>query len=292
MAIYPGTFDPCTFGHLDIIKRARHIFPEVIVAVAHNAGKKPLFSVEERVAMLKKATRGMKGVSVVDFNCLAVDFARSLRVNILIRGVRMLSDYEYEFQMALTNRKLSPDIETIFLMPQETFSYISSKLLKEGAALKADLSAFVPDFIAEALAKKSAMKIYIDQIGPEGLIVHETTDPGKLDLGTEVAEFYSPLTIEARLERVDNVVNVSLIVQGNLTLTCCRCLSEYNVGFYKEFCIDYTLEKGVHTIDLDPEIRDYVMLDYPLKPLCKEDCKGLCPGCGANLNNITKCDCG
>lgn len=153
-AIYPGTFDPCTFGHLDIIKRAREIFPEVVVAVAHNPGKKPLFSVAERVAMLKKATRGMKGVSVSDFNGLVVKFARQHKVNVLIRGVRMLSDYEYEFQMALTNRKLAPDIETIFLMPQETFSYISSKLLKEGAVLGADLSAFVPKFIAQELSKK------------------------------------------------------------------------------------------------------------------------------------------
>jgi pantetheine-phosphate adenylyltransferase len=153
-AIYPGTFDPCTFGHLDIIKRAREIFPKVIVAVAHNPQKKPLFSVEERVAMLKQATQGMDGVSVTDFKGLVVKFAQKKKINVLIRGVRMLSDYEYEFQMALTNRKLAPDVETIFLMPQETFSYISSKLLKEGAVLGADLSAFVPRFIAQALKKK------------------------------------------------------------------------------------------------------------------------------------------
>jgi pantetheine-phosphate adenylyltransferase len=153
-AIYPGTFDPCTFGHIDIIKRASEIFPQVIVAVAHNPQKKPLFSVEERVAMLKKATKGIKGVQVTDFNGLVVKFARQHKVNVLIRGVRMLSDFEYEFQMALTNRKLAPDVETIFLMPQETFSYISSKLLKEGAALGAELSAFVPEFIAKALKKK------------------------------------------------------------------------------------------------------------------------------------------
>jgi pantetheine-phosphate adenylyltransferase len=153
-AIYPGTFDPCTFGHLDIIKRAREIFPQVVVAVAHNPGKKPLFSVAERVEMLKKATKGMSGVTVTDFSGLVVKFAKKNKVNVLIRGVRMLSDFEYEFQMALTNRKLASDVETIFLMPQETFSYISSKFLKEGAALGADLSAFVPGFIAKALKKK------------------------------------------------------------------------------------------------------------------------------------------
>ncbi len=153
-AIYPGTFDPCTFGHLDIIKRARAVFSEVIVAVAHNPQKKPLFSVDERVSMLKTATKDMDGVTVTDFGGLVVDLAREKGSNVLIRGVRMLSDFEYEFQMALTNRKLAPDVETIFLMPQETFSYISSKLLKEGAVLGADLSAFVPDFIGDQLKKK------------------------------------------------------------------------------------------------------------------------------------------
>lgn len=153
-ALYPGTFDPCTYGHLDIIKRAREVFSTVIVAVAHNPQKKPLFSVEERVALLKRATKGMAGVYVTDFDGLVVKFARKQKTNVIVRGVRMLSDYEYEFQMALTNRKLAPDIETIFFMPQETFSYISSKLLKEGAGLGAELSAFVPDFIGKALKKK------------------------------------------------------------------------------------------------------------------------------------------
>jgi len=154
IAIYPGTFDPCTYGHLDIIKRARAIFPEVIVAVAHNPQKKPLFSVAERVAMLKTATKCMDGVSVTDFGGLVVKLAQEKKSNVLVRGVRMLSDFEYEFTAALTNRKLAPDVETIFLMPQETFSYISSKLLKEGAHLGADLSAFVPDFIGAKLKKK------------------------------------------------------------------------------------------------------------------------------------------
>lgn len=153
-AIYPGTFDPVTFGHLDIIKRALEIFPSLIVAVAANPQKSPLFSLQERVAMLARATAGMKGVTVRGFDGLVVDFARQRKVHVLVRGVRMLSDFEYEFQMALTNRKMAPDIETIFLMPQETFSYISSKLLKEGAALKADLKAFVPAFVDRALKGK------------------------------------------------------------------------------------------------------------------------------------------
>jgi pantetheine-phosphate adenylyltransferase len=154
VAIYPGSFDPVTYGHIDLIRRAQEIFSEVVVAVAHNYHKRPLFSVKERVAMLKKATGGMNGVRVDDFKGLVVDYARRKKAKVLIRGLRMLSDFEYEFQMALTNRRLSPDIETIFLMPQESYSYLSSKLLKEAASLGADLSSFVPDFVEEALKKK------------------------------------------------------------------------------------------------------------------------------------------
>ena len=153
-AIYPGSFDPVTYGHIDLIKRAQEIFSEVIVAVAHNPHKQPLFSVKERVRMLKVATSGMKGVEVSDFNGLVVDYARKQKIKVLIRGVRMISDFEYEFQMALTNRKIAPDIETIFLMPHESYSYLSSRLLKEAASLGADLSSFVPDFIGKALKKK------------------------------------------------------------------------------------------------------------------------------------------
>lgn len=153
-AIYPGTFDPVTFGHIDLIKRASSIFQEVIVAVAHNPQKKPLFSAQERVGMLKKAVADIENVVIDDFNSLVVDYARKKKINVLIRGVRMISDFEYEFQMALTNRKLADEVETIFLMPQEAYSYLSSKLLKEAAFLNADLSSFVPDFVEKALKKK------------------------------------------------------------------------------------------------------------------------------------------
>jgi len=153
-AIYAGTFDPVTYGHIDLIKRAREIFLEVIIAVAHNPHKKPLFSVKERIGMLKKAVSGLEGVSVDDFDGLVVEYVRKKKTKVLIRGLRMISDFEYEFQMALTNRKLSPDIETIFLMPQESYCYLSSKLLKEAASLGADLSCFVPDFVEKALKKK------------------------------------------------------------------------------------------------------------------------------------------
>jgi pantetheine-phosphate adenylyltransferase len=158
IALYPGTFDPVTNGHIDLINRAHEIFSEVIVAVAHNPHKKPVFSVNERMSMLKQAVAGMDGVTVTHFDGLVVDFAHKLKAKVLIRGLRMLSDFEYEFQMALTNRKLSSDIETIFLMPHESYSYLSAKLIKEAAALGADLSSFVPDFVGQALQKKLRRK--------------------------------------------------------------------------------------------------------------------------------------
>ena len=153
-AIYPGTFDPVTYGHIDLIKRATNIFEEVVVAVGENKSKKPLFSSEERLAMLKKATKGISGITIEYFDELMVSYARRKKISVIIRGLRMISDFEYEFQMALTNRKLAPDVETMFLMPSESFSYVSSKLLKEAAELGADLKEFVPDFVEKALKEK------------------------------------------------------------------------------------------------------------------------------------------
>jgi pantetheine-phosphate adenylyltransferase len=154
LAVYPGTFDPVTYGHIDLIKRAQEVFGDVIVAVGRNSHKQPLFNIQERIAMLKEAVRDKDGIIVEEFDGLVVDFARKKKARVLVRGLRMLSDFEYEFQMALTNRKLAGEIETIFLMPQESFSYLSSKLLKEAASLGADLSSFVPNFVEVALKKK------------------------------------------------------------------------------------------------------------------------------------------
>ena len=157
-AVYPGSFDPITYGHLDIIKRAKEIFPELIIAIAHNPTKKPLFSVRERLDMLKQTTKGMRGIIIEDFDGLVVDYCRQKKAKTILRGLRMISDFEYEFQMALINRKLSPRIETIFLMPHESFSYLSSKLLKEAASLGADLSCFVPKCVEKALKNKLRTK--------------------------------------------------------------------------------------------------------------------------------------
>lgn len=155
--IYPGSFDPITYGHLDVIKRALKFTRHLVVAVAYNLEKNPMFSVEERVAMLKKATANLKGVTVESFKGLAVDYVKSKGAKAMIRGLRMISDFEYEFQMALTNRRLAPSVETIFMMPNEEHSYISSKLIKEAASLGADIKSFVPDFVQKAIKAKLSL---------------------------------------------------------------------------------------------------------------------------------------
>lgn len=154
-AVYPGSFDPLTYGHLDIIKRAKKIFPELVVAVAQNPIKPTLFSLKERIEMLKKATRNMEGITIESFKGLIVDYCKEKNIKVIIRGLRMISDFEYEFQMALTNRKLSKEgIETVFLMTHESYSYISSKLIKEIASLGGSLSEFVPPFVEKKLKEK------------------------------------------------------------------------------------------------------------------------------------------
>jgi len=155
-AVYPGTFDPVTFGHIDVIRRVASIYDKVLVAVAKSEEKLPLFSVEDRVGMLKEAVSDLGNVQVEGFEGLAVAYARSKSSRVVVRGLRMISDFEYEFQMALTNRKLDPEIETVFMMPNEDFSYLTSRLIKEVACLGADVSAFVPRNVVTKL--KEAMK--------------------------------------------------------------------------------------------------------------------------------------
>ena len=154
VAIYPGSFDPVTYGHLDVLERAVDIFGQVIIAVADNASKKYLFDLQERVDLLRQATRGMKGVKVESFDGLVIDYARKKRTNVLIRGLRVTSDFDYEFQIALTNRRLAEDIETVFLMPSEQHSFVSSSILKEISKLDADISSFVPLCVAKRLKER------------------------------------------------------------------------------------------------------------------------------------------
>ena len=154
IAVYPGTFDPVTYGHLDVIRRVSSLFDKVFVAVAIGTHKNVLFSVDERIGMLKEVVTEFDNVTVESFNGLVVDYAKEKSANVVVRGLRMISDFEYEFQMALTNRKLSPEIETVFMMPNESYSYLSSKLIKEVAFMNADVSEFVPENVEKKLKEK------------------------------------------------------------------------------------------------------------------------------------------
>lgn len=153
-AIYPGSFDPPTNGHLDLIGRGSHIFDELVVAILRNPEKSPLFSVSERRQMLEELTRDLKNVRVDTFDGLTVDYATRVKASAVLRGIRALSDYEYELQMALMNRKLRPDLETVFMMPAEQYSYLSSRLVREVARLGGELSGLVPEIVETRLRKK------------------------------------------------------------------------------------------------------------------------------------------
>ena len=153
-AIYPGSFDPVTNGHLDVIERARKLFDEVIVAVAHNDEKQPLFLLEERLDLLRETAGKIDHVRIAEFSGLLVEFARAEKAGAVIRGLRAVSDFEFEFQMALMNRKLDAAIETIFLMPKEEYTYLSSRIVKEIARLGGDVSSLVPVCVAKALSGK------------------------------------------------------------------------------------------------------------------------------------------
>jgi pantetheine-phosphate adenylyltransferase len=153
-AIYPGSFDPVTNGHLDVIERARKLFDEVIVAVAHNDQKQPLFTLEERIELLRATIGATDGVKIKPLPGLLVDFAVKQNAIAVVRGLRAVSDFEFEFQMALMNRKLESSVETIFLMPKEEYTYLSSRIVKEIARLGGDITSFVPARVAEAFARK------------------------------------------------------------------------------------------------------------------------------------------
>jgi pantetheine-phosphate adenylyltransferase len=154
LAIYPGSFDPITNGHLDLIERGSQIFNKLIVAVLTNLEKNPLFTVPERVEMLQQATNGIPNVSVDTFSGLLVDYARQKQAKALLRGIRAFTDYEYELQMALMNRKMAPDLETVFLMPALSYTYVSSRLVKEVFELGGSVTGLVPTWVEERLKKK------------------------------------------------------------------------------------------------------------------------------------------
>ena len=159
IAVYPGSFDPMTNGHVDLIRRGCHIFDKVVVAVLRNVEKDALFPVEERLAMIRGIFRREPKVSVKAFSGLLVSFVRKERAHVVVRGLRVVSDFEYEFQMALMNRRLDPEVETIFLTPKEELSYISSRLVKQVHELGGDVSGLVPALVLRALEKKVPRRV-------------------------------------------------------------------------------------------------------------------------------------
>ncbi|MFN3484620.1 MAG: pantetheine-phosphate adenylyltransferase [Planctomycetota bacterium] len=154
VAVYPGSFDPITNGHLDIIRRGARIFDRLIVAVADNPAKQALFSKDERVEMIREVTASFRNVEVDSFDGLVVDYVRRRKAHVILRGIRTISDFEYEYQMALTNRTFAPDIETAFLLTHEEYSFMSSRLIKEAASLGGDVSAFLPQQVERRLRAK------------------------------------------------------------------------------------------------------------------------------------------
>ncbi len=153
-AIYPGTFDPITNGHLDLIARAARVYAKVIVAIAENPGKAPLFSPAERVTMATTVTDAYKNVEVIGFDNLLVDCAKEHNADVILRGLRAVSDFEYEFQLAGMNRRLSPNLETVFLTPAEQYEFISSSMIREIAQLQGNVSSFVPEIVKQSLINK------------------------------------------------------------------------------------------------------------------------------------------
>lgn len=152
--IYPGTFDPITKGHTDIIGRAAKLFKQVVVAVALNPGKHPLFTHEERISLAKEVLASVPNIEVVGFDCLLADFAKQQGTHVVLRGLRAVSDFEYEFQLASMNRHMDPSLETLFLTPSEQYSFISANLVREVAGLKGDVRPFVHEQVADALYKR------------------------------------------------------------------------------------------------------------------------------------------
>jgi pantetheine-phosphate adenylyltransferase len=154
IAVYPGTFDPITFGHIDLVDRASRIFDQVIVAIAANPNKKPLFSLAERQDLAAQALSRYKNVKIEGFDSLLLDFVKKVKAGVILRGLRAVADFDYEFQLASMNRFLNPDIESMFLMPAEKYMYISASLVREIAAFRGEVSGFVPEHVAKALYEK------------------------------------------------------------------------------------------------------------------------------------------
>jgi pantetheine-phosphate adenylyltransferase len=161
LAVYPGSFDPLTNGHVDIIERGTHLFDKIIVAILVNVEKSPLFTMQERIEIVREVFKGRPNVEVDTFQGLLVDYVAKRKADVIVRGLRALSDFETEFQMALMNRRLSPDIETVFMMPSEQYTYISSRLIKEVFSLGGQVRGLVPEIVERRLKEKQRGNVHV-----------------------------------------------------------------------------------------------------------------------------------
>ncbi len=286
-AIYPGSFDPVTNGHLDVIERAVKLFDEVVVAVAVNSQKQPLFSIEERLDLLTQTTalHGPK-VRLARLDGLLVNYAREIGAGAIIRGLRAVSDFEFEFQMALMNRKLESAVETIFLMPKEDYTYLSSRITKEIARLGGDVTTFVPECVVAALRPKIragrffAMKIHLRQIPEDGLHLEGEDERDILEIND-----YQPVKLvgavallaRRRQERRGAVgdgrrcpwtSNSSACAAWNRLSTPCK----WTTWRCRWNC------RELETVDLTPYLREDILLALPAYPHCDWSGERVCPG--------------
>ena len=302
-AIYPGSFDPITNGHLDVLHRATKLFDRVIVAVAKNDSKHPLFTLEERVQMVAHAIRHLPNVEADSFEGLLVAYVEKCSAQAVVRGLRAVSDFEFEFQLALMNRKLNERIETIFMMPKDTYTFLSSRIVKEIAQLGGDVSAFVPAHVRTALVREvhpkaglvgglMPLSVNLRHLEAHNIRLAGSLPIAELDLDPrdEVIQVCHPLEHDLEIQKLED----GLLVQGHLSLAleceCVRCLKhfQYHLQINRWTChLPLQGEDAVTVVsdcvDLTPYVREDILLEFPRHPLCNPECRGL-PGMSAGTS--------
>ncbi len=296
--IYPGSFDPLTNGHLDVVQRAAKLFDRVIVAVAKNDSKNPLFTLQERRTLTAACVKHLPNVEVDVFDGLLVDYVEARSAQAIIRGLRAVSDFEFEFQLALMNRKLNERIETIFMMPKDTYTFLSSRIVKEIARLGGDVSAFVPPKVEAALKARLAGRRKGKRAVLMALLINLRQLEERSTVRLEGRTYPGGTGIDARgrgdtggdavvnYDVTAEVMEKAVLVQGRIGLKlnceCVRCLKpfEYRLDLRDWACLMPLEgdEKAVVTndcVDLTPQLREDILLGFPQHPLCKPECGGL-----------------
>ncbi len=287
-AIYPGSFDPVTNGHLDVIERAVKLFDEVIVAVAVNSQKQALFTLRRtpRHAAADHARPTPTRLRIVRLDGLLVDYARREGATAIVRGLRAVSDFEFEFQMALMNRKLESSVETIFLMPKEDYTYLSSRIIKEIARLGGEVGSFVPQCVSAALRGKypprrepaDAMKIHQRQIPDDGLHIEGEESAEVLDLpNSDGLRALGPMRYSLDVGMNADGIWATGELAIDLELTCVRCLEAFAYPLeVTEVAVEME-RPTTETVDLTPVLRDDILLALPAYPHCDWSGERVCP---------------